>query len=371
MGVLVQGLCAVVRCRSLEASWPGRTEAFLAHCRNLEDVIYAISDGVIAAVSVRGGRGGPGIEDQLRQHGIGCEVSEDRDEVVLLDMYTGPLMPCDWIAMRRHKHGFMHAWDSGSIPGSMVVPDEWDPSDAWSMTREDLRDDPNRAFALGHDDGVDTFLDLESGRVLRGLDTRSPVIVVEDESTIIDLSAFRGGSSGAIAGACTMLRAIGGAFLVDYELQQLAIVVGSAIEIRTGADWTGPRVVPIRIGMCETADPQFLYYEAVLPLYVPESAKDRMELILERFNDADSAWRIDFDYITGTCSVMEDTARCRASGIACSTERMTSTLAEMSAEICSATTHYLNDQSAHINMTMLHIHTAGNRCFRARNRAVT
>ena len=146
MSVLIEALCLVVKRSVLDATVPGGTDGFLAHCAEQEGVRYAIADDHVTAICAFEPDVLSAIIGYLLDHDL-TEYGEDEmpSGYQVIDMETGPTRDFPWLTVVSHRHGLTEAWMSDAAPGPLVVPDGWTPEDSWSLTRTDVRDDgPDR-----------------------------------------------------------------------------------------------------------------------------------------------------------------------------------------------------------------------------------
>lgn len=184
MSVLIEALTLVVPRQVLDVSFPGATDGFLDEYRSGPGFRYVIADARLVAVSVLD----PGVLTPMidRFFDLGIVESDrhhEAQEYVIVDMATGPVIPCAWLDFERHRHGFTHAWMSRFGPEQMAAPDEWTPESSWSLQRTDLRDvGPDRVLPLALEGGLETVLDFQSGEVLVGSAERAPMDFVQVDS---------------------------------------------------------------------------------------------------------------------------------------------------------------------------------------------
>ena len=116
MSVLVESQSIIVRRRTLDAQWPGGTDAYLATAVAADPPAQlACADDQLTAVCF------PSKEDcktwfeNLENLGI--------DEVLWLDPLPNPPPRCEWIEWRQHPDGFVYAWLAGTEAGELVGPE--------------------------------------------------------------------------------------------------------------------------------------------------------------------------------------------------------------------------------------------------------
>jgi hypothetical protein len=170
MSVLVEALSLVVPRKVLDISYPGGTEAFLQ--RMMEPDIpmrRGVSDEHLVSIAFYNPEDADKAVTILVDLGV-VAVSDDAFyEFAFVDQQHGPTMPCSWLEFRRHRKGFSYCWLPGTDPTELRVPDGWEPEQSSSLVRQDIRKIPGRAFKLSEEDGIETWLDLQTGRVIDGL----------------------------------------------------------------------------------------------------------------------------------------------------------------------------------------------------------
>jgi hypothetical protein len=171
MAVLIEALTLVVRTRDLDIRYPGGSYAFLNACLTLPRPPRFIcsADPHLVNLSYYDAEHLESSVALLYDNGF-TDVEENRFvDMAYVDQHHGPTMPCDWLEWRRHRDGFTLAWLAGTEPGDMAAPEEWTPAQSLATRRSDIRDDPDRAMPLAEEDGIETWLDLTTGRVVAGL----------------------------------------------------------------------------------------------------------------------------------------------------------------------------------------------------------
>lgn len=181
MSVLIEAICLVVPRQVLDVSFPGGTDAFLEECAANESVRYAIADAHLVAVSTFDPQSLDGLVERMADLGmVGGDRDDNASEFVFVDMQTGPAIPCEWLSLTHHRHGFTFAEMANRPTSEFVTPEGWLLEQSWRLTRTDIRDDgPDAVLPLGIDDGIETVLDLRSGQLVSGTPERSPVEHVE------------------------------------------------------------------------------------------------------------------------------------------------------------------------------------------------
>lgn len=167
MAVIVEGISVIVRCESIEASYPGGWEGYVKDAPNqtfcTDELLARV--GFMARFDV-----GTFIS---RLAGLGFEfVRDDKAiDVCVVDQHQGPTSWCDWL-----EYGHMDilgttdrvaaCWAVGDTRLEFAVPDGWNFQN--SLTRdhnfipnENVRE---RLELIRHENGVDVFRDRSSGK---------------------------------------------------------------------------------------------------------------------------------------------------------------------------------------------------------------
>jgi hypothetical protein len=171
MAVLIECLTLVVRKFDLDVRYPGGTDTFLNACLEVPEPPRFICnlDEHLVNLSFYSPEHLEPCWQLLVDNGF-TDVEDNRFlDMAYIDQHHGPTMPCDWLEWRRHQDGFTLAWLAGTEPGDMAAPEEWTPAQSLDCKRSDIRDDPDRALKLGEEDGIETWLDLNTGRLVAGL----------------------------------------------------------------------------------------------------------------------------------------------------------------------------------------------------------
>jgi hypothetical protein len=304
MSILIEAVCLVVPRLVLDVSFPGGTDALLAHCIANENVRYAIADAHLVSVSTLDPQSISPLVDQLIDLGIvGSEDGTRAGEFVFVDMLTGPALPCDWLGITLHPHGFAFAELVGYPVCAFETPQGWTLLESWVLSRTDIRDGgPDAIMPLGISDGVETIVDLTSGRLVTGTPERSPV-----EHVPID-----GGLRGAPA-ADERWMAAHRAFVTHGVPHQILTDTQSIAALFALSD-LGPddsteyrnAFLRVVIGPAESANT--LQCEAILPLRLSSEIAAAVRSLVEyesveRYGWSQFASEIRHDLDTGTMSV--------------------------------------------------------------------
>ena len=119
------------------------------------------TDGLISAISFMGPESTGNFVDTLLT--VGMEFVEDgvAQDIVVLDQHRGPTAHCDWIGFNQNADGNSIAWLVGHPQGDMAVYDNWLPHN--DLMFRDGQVEETMKF-LREEDGLDVYLDLETGQ---------------------------------------------------------------------------------------------------------------------------------------------------------------------------------------------------------------
>ena len=169
MSVLIEDTSLVATRDDLEQSFPGGVTAFLESALELSPPPRFVCDGDPHLVS-------------LSFHGSGhaqetiALLRTFKVRWVLIDAEAGPLAPMSWIEWKPDAGGVARAWLAGTRAGKLAIPSGWSPevSDLFDVEGAG-EDEAARLLRLAVEDGVETFLDLETGAQIQSEpDTPAP-----------------------------------------------------------------------------------------------------------------------------------------------------------------------------------------------------
>lgn len=188
MSVLIEAVCLVVPRRVLDVSYPGGTEAYLVAAAAREGVRFAIADDQVTSVGSYDGDVLVTIVRDLIELGLIWSDGSRAYDCIIVYQETGPAIPCDWLEIQRHPHGFTQAWHAigafaPGTPGDLVAPEAWRLEVSWRLTRTDVRDGNDDWLQLAtDDDGLETWLDFSTGRMQRALPDEPKVLAVDHDA---------------------------------------------------------------------------------------------------------------------------------------------------------------------------------------------
>jgi len=123
MSILIESLTVVVRRGTLDATWPGGTDAYLADAFSRGSrALLACADDELTAISFASPESADALLDRLDDLGVVYVDDGHCIDMVCIDHIEGPLARCDWIEWRRHPDGFTYAWLAGTDAGDAIAP---------------------------------------------------------------------------------------------------------------------------------------------------------------------------------------------------------------------------------------------------------
>jgi len=190
VSVLVEALSLIIPRKVLDVSYAGGTDAFLeAMCEPSCPSRLVCSDDKLASVSFYNSEDADVVTAQLLELGL-VEVDDNRFyDMAFVDQRSGPTMPCDWLNWEQHKEGFTYAWLAGDEPGDLSAPADWTPEQSRRLVRTDVRDEPGRMLQLADEDGIETWLDFNTGAMYKGLLHRGQELSPTEPNEVRPVSA--------------------------------------------------------------------------------------------------------------------------------------------------------------------------------------
>ncbi|WP_374420569.1 hypothetical protein [Chromobacterium sp.] len=169
MAVLIEGISVVIRCRSIVEKVPGGIAYFMRMLPNKT----LRSDGELACVHFVSPHETRSYVEALS--GMGLRYKGDDGaavDLVVVDQMHGPMVSCDWL-------GFGCAdWDDDprqpvavcfappAVKAKVMAPEGWRYADSLSANGKFVAgvDASSNLVFLRQDDGVDVFVDRETGK---------------------------------------------------------------------------------------------------------------------------------------------------------------------------------------------------------------
>jgi hypothetical protein len=166
MSVLVEAICVVIPRQILDRKYPGGTDAFMLRSARLSaEHRYVCMDPHLVCLSYFS----PDAADRgiapLVSAGMTEIANDEFTDVAIVDQRHGPILPCTWLMWTHHPAGFTSAWLASELPGGLSAPDGWSAEQSRRLSRVDIRTFPDRALKLADEDGVQTWLDFNTGRI--------------------------------------------------------------------------------------------------------------------------------------------------------------------------------------------------------------
>lgn len=177
MAVLVEAITLVVRRTFLDVCYPGATDGFLAaHEADGERIRFTVADESLVAVSTLD----RGVAHTVGQHMLdhnAIQVDDKTDEFVdfaFVDQHEGVAMPCPWLdwTIDERRVASVRFTPCGST--EVITPPGWTPESSTALTRTDIRLETDHMFKLAEEDGLEVWLDFDTGRQVRGI--ASPIV---------------------------------------------------------------------------------------------------------------------------------------------------------------------------------------------------
>jgi len=170
MSVLVEAISLVIRRAALDQKFEGGTNAFLSYCasRLSSEHRYACSDDHLVCLSYYTNDAADRGAVPLLGAGL-IEIENDEfADFAVIDQHYGPVLDCRWLEWSRDPAGFTSAWLAGELPGELTTPQGWTVEQSLQLKRADMSVLSDRALKLADENGVETWLDFATGRVISG-----------------------------------------------------------------------------------------------------------------------------------------------------------------------------------------------------------
>lgn len=170
MSVLVEAISLIIRRSSLDRKFRGGTGAFLNYCasRLSSEHRYACADQNLVSLSYYTNDAAHRGAVPLLGAGL-VEIENNAfADFAVVDQHFGPTDSCAWIEWSRDAAGFTSAWLAGELPGELCTPEGWTVEQSLQLKRADMSVLSDRALQLADENGVETWLDFATGRVITG-----------------------------------------------------------------------------------------------------------------------------------------------------------------------------------------------------------
>ena len=174
MSVLAEETSLVVRRDDLDDEYPGGADTFVEQAYELAMPPRFISDDQhLVSLSFHDA-------DHARE---GLAMIEKLDvNWVLIDPSAGPIHPVSWVSWATYAPNVVRIWRAGTQPGEFDLPEGWSPAtshhfDVYSP------EETQRMLRLAVEDGVETFLDLDTGAQVKSEPDPPPSAPAEEPAT--------------------------------------------------------------------------------------------------------------------------------------------------------------------------------------------
>lgn len=171
MSVLIEAVSLVVPRRLLDQGFPGGTRGFLAELsRPSAENRHVCADAHLLCVSFFVTEAAHRTAAVLARVGMTESRNGSYVDFAIMDQHSGPLLECPWLEWTREPAGYSCAWLADAERGEMAVPSEWSADASRRLSRIDAME--SDTFVLSREDGIETWLDLRTGRI--GKTERTP-----------------------------------------------------------------------------------------------------------------------------------------------------------------------------------------------------
>lgn len=159
MSVLAEETSLVAKRDDLDECFPDGADAFVAAAMGLARPPRFVSDDDEHLVSLS-------FHDGTHAREAIALIEELDVNWVLIEPASGVIPEVSWIKHATYAPGVARVWLAGRNPGKLALPDGWSPATSHESdvyTPEDTQ----RMLRVAEEDGVETFLDLETGAEVR------------------------------------------------------------------------------------------------------------------------------------------------------------------------------------------------------------
>jgi hypothetical protein len=168
VSVFVEGMCLVVPRILLDDRYPGGTRGYLQWlAKPSSEARYVIADPHLVCASYLDVYSAERAALPLLDYGFVELDNETFHDFAIVDQELGSTRPCLWLLWNTDSSSITCAWFSGADKGELVTPPEWSLDRPSRLKRTDIRDMPGRALRLSVEDSVETWLDFDTGRIVR------------------------------------------------------------------------------------------------------------------------------------------------------------------------------------------------------------
>ena len=165
MAVLVEGISVIVRRLDVDAKYPGGWDGYVEDCPNAT----LCADAHIARVGFMVPADARLFVGRLGDHGFVIESPDRRCDVAVVDHVSGTLQGTDWLevgGVHLDGHEVCVCRVVGDDSTVLITPDGWSWEQSLYGRAVHLPETvtASRMRFLRHENGLDVFLDLETGK---------------------------------------------------------------------------------------------------------------------------------------------------------------------------------------------------------------
>lgn len=170
MSVLIEAVSLVVPRLLLELRYPGGTDGFFTEMsRPSAEARYVCADCHLVSASFFTPEAADRAAAVLVSAGMADVENDQYRDFVIVDQKYGPLLHCHWLIWSPHPTGYTSAWLAGTDKGELAAPDGWTVAQSRRLMRTEASAMTGDVLELSEDNGIVTWLDFRSGRVLSSL----------------------------------------------------------------------------------------------------------------------------------------------------------------------------------------------------------
>jgi len=170
MGVLVECISVIVKCRSLEEKYPG---GIASHEIDAPNRTFC-TDGHLARVGFMTPADVEPFVDSLRLRELTFFDGVDCGDVTVVDQHRGPTTPVSWCEFGFHPQGFSVAWLNGTSPSPVAVPPNWTIEQSRRIQFLPNAEVPERVLTMLREGDVEVVLAFAPAEVCHGAHGRAP-----------------------------------------------------------------------------------------------------------------------------------------------------------------------------------------------------
>ena len=166
MAVLIEGISVVFREDVILTRYPGGLEQFSDDCPNNT----LCTDGELVRVGFMEPVDTWRFVEPLGRFGIRYLVNNRAVDLVVVDQQSGLLVPCDWAEFLRSEDPLRRVGAcriKGSLSEEIHAPAGWEYDNSLSKKFKFIEYGRKSEFLdfLGHEDGVDVYRDIQTGKL--------------------------------------------------------------------------------------------------------------------------------------------------------------------------------------------------------------